>query len=159
MLTTPTNDIPMPEDIKRQYDNAKNAVTLAEAEVIRLRDLRISEEVTIVELGKQKKYAEEQLNAVLANLAFNEAEVARLEHRIASLTSEIELGQAQKEELANSLIERENACKSQESHLADRELALALRIATLEERIVLVENREVEVKEKENNIKNFVATL
>lgn len=159
MLTSPTNEIPLPADIKKSYDNAKNAVTLAEAEVIRLRDLRISEEVTIVELNKQIVFANEQITKINAKLTFSEVELVTLTNQNASIAAEISLQRAQKEELANSLTERESACVAQESHLADRELALALRTATLEERTVLVEDRESRVKERENKIEEFVTTI
>lgn len=158
MLTTPTAPN-LPEDIQKQLTDANNAITLATAEVIRLRDLRVSEETTIVELNKQIVYANEQLNTVNANLAYSEEELKKNTDTIASQTSEIALQREEKTTLANSLTERENAWIEQEKHLADIAVQLNFETSTLKARLMAVENRETEVTERENKIKEFVATL
>lgn len=159
MITQPTNETPLPDDVQKQLTSAYNSITLANAEVTRLRDLRISEEANIVELNKQKVYAQEQLDIVSAKLTSSEEELKKNTDLIAFQTSEIVLQREEKVNLANSLTERENACGAKENDLKNKEVSFALRGASLNERTVLVEDREINVKEKENKIKELCLTL
>lgn len=157
MITTPNNDIPMPADIQASYDAAKNAVTLAEAEVVRLRDLRVAEETTIIELNKQIAYAKEQTDSLQKTIDTSNAELTNLLDQVISARAEIETMRVQKDELTNSLTERENICATKESDVNSRELSVALREASLNEREVLLEDRESNVNTKSDKLKTFLA--
>lgn len=159
MITSPQNDIPLPEDIKKKYDAAKNAVTMAEAEVARLRDLRISEEVTIVELNKQIKYAEEQHNEIAKKLASLKDKIAENAEKITLQKTEIDSNQTKIEESANILIERENACAEKELAQKNKRIDLDLHEAFLKERMTTIIGKEVAVAAREKKLKEFSETI
>lgn len=159
MINQPTNEIPLPADIQKAYDNARNAVTLAEAEVIRLRDLRITEEATIIELNKQIAWGKEQLSALEVQLEDRQKNLVTLVDTSTSLGAEIDILREEKKTLSESLTERESACIAKEKQLAEYEYSLNARSSDLNTRVESVKKREDEVTEREDKLKNFTSTL
>ena len=107
MLVSPAQDLPLPKDMQKALKDAQNAVTLSEAEHRRLVELRISEEMTIVELGKRKTYEEGRLNEVLAELTKTEKLLAGVKAEEASIRAEIALQRGQMEVDSKVLQDRE----------------------------------------------------
>jgi uncharacterized protein (DUF3084 family) len=158
-VTSPQNDVPLPADIEQAYNKAKNAITLAEAEVARLRDLRVSEETTIVELNKQISWGKQQLQEVNDAVTKKQKELVALISQANDLASQVLSLKSEKETLTISLNDRESAVVSREKDVQDKAVSLALKEASLNERTVSVEDRESNVTERENKLKDFVAKI
>ena len=159
MIETPNNPIPLPSDIKVAYDNAKNAVTLAEAEVARLRDLRISEEVTIVELNKQISYTKDQIGLAEATLGYvqNETEVAQnllteLTEKNATLKAENEAITSDSNIKIAGLITKLQELDKKQEQLTEKEKTFSKNESDLTE-------REKNISERETKLKEFLKTI
>lgn len=159
MLNQPIPNPIMPDDIQKQYDNAKNILTITQADVNRLRELKNSLEGEIIEKNKQNVYVTEQLGLVMADLGYSEEVLEKLKDSIGEKQNESDQLQRENEVLEKELNTREGLCEIKESDLFSLKEELEKLGIYLEETKTRLNIREVEISEREAKIKELVAKL
>lgn len=159
MLISPAQDLPLPNDMQKALKDARNSVTLSEAEHRRLVELRVAEETTIVELGKRKLYEEERLNDILAQVANSQVKLTQLRSEEVAITKDIDDRKAQIKLDEESIETRKEALQRAEFALESRQEILTEQEEECYTERESLADRELIIREKEEKFKNFIKSL
>lgn len=159
MITQPTPDIELPANVKKQLNDAHNAVTLAHAEYTRLKELTTSEEYTIEQLNKQKVELVETVSMLEKNLR-------TLNEKTKGIQSALEVAEEDLTISLKSKVVVEALLAKKEAENAEITLALKKEVALVEEikKAVIVAQTELlvnadKVKEKIRIIEEALQAL
>jgi len=145
MIISPAHDLPLPSDMQKALNEARNAVTLSEVEHRRLVELRVAEEIKIVELSKRKVYEEEVLQGVLVELSQTQDRLSKLKREEGVIMADIRARQDQ-------IKQDELSIQTKKETLQIVELDFEKRIKELEEGEKNYSIKYAELcKEKEEN--------
>lgn len=124
MLVSPSAPVPVPSDLVKATNEAKNNITLAEAEYRRLVELQIAKEMDVVELVKRKAYEEDLIAKLTPKVKLLQDEVSELEKKVSYLKDGITAEQVVINSKIKELSEREAKCKEIENDLEQRKSIL-----------------------------------
>lgn len=158
-LNVPQSDVVLPEDIKRAVENARNNVTVAEAEVNRLRGLVVSMEYTIGENNKTIKDLEdkiatlkEQENELTLNADILASKAVKAQGDLDVVTEQLDAVNAQIKAIEDSIKVKTDQLNEKEAYLNETGDSLLKRADELK-------NREDAVLVKEKAIEDFKSKL
>lgn len=159
MLNTPVQDIKLPDDLEKAIRDAKNTLSLAEAEYQRLKDLRVSEEVTLVQLRKDIVYLEEQNEGLINSITEAENLKQSLSAQNTILSSEIEEKNSEKVKIDSQILERERTIYSKEIEIEERFEEVVVREVSVTEKERQNTEKEAVLNEKLTKISEFADSL
>lgn len=151
-IDNPTNSAPLPQEIAKKLEIAKEQIAINEQELITLQKARLAEEYAIRELLKQKEellkiieLEQEKLEKALANLKVAEESHSRIiaENKSISKTSE---------QIAAEFYEMKKLQEKTKSELVSREKTIK------ENEDIILKNGEI-LKVKEEKLDIFVKKL
>lgn len=149
----------LPADIQKQLDNANNAVTLANAEVIRLHDLRLTEETTIIELNKQIMWGKEQVEDVMSSITKLKEDVIFLTTEKNTLVADIETRKLTIEEESKSMVEHRDFLNQKQDEAYKMIKELNAKNIELKERETSIEEREIWVTTQITKANTFIKDI
>ena len=88
MITVPTENPNVPENLKKEIESVRNQISLGEAELIRLSELAVNESYKVGDLVKEKSFVETQISEAEKNLEVLKKKVAAAEKQSDELEKE-----------------------------------------------------------------------
>ncbi len=154
MISTPQEDIVLPEDVKRGIERARNNVTVMEAEYERLKGLVISLQYTVGEAHKELTELNEKVAGLKGVVEQYEVDRVLLMNEVDALTkdkalilSEIAGAKSEHEARMEGVATRLKAIEERESALLHMTTVLSETSAELTTRQNAIEIREEKVKQ------------
>lgn len=126
-ITQPQSDVTLPEELQRAIVASRNAVTMNEAEAIRLRELAQSSQFTVNELHKSKVELESAISVL-------EERHAVAEKRVAELLDVITTHQNTRDALLNEIDEKRDELAGITEKIERDDAVIVERYAELEAR-------------------------
>lgn len=139
MIDTPNENPNIPEDLAKKIKDVSNAVTLAQAELVRLRELQLSETLVIQENHKRKQELLEHTEKLSKEVETKINQLAKLQEGVLNAQNQLRTIEKAQNEITLG---------NEQEHLE-----IAKKTKELKEKMSWVETKVLELQDIEKKIK------